>query len=94
VCQKKLIRIKFRRTSVHIHFGVGIDHLVPKSAKREIRSLGDKDELGSGGFVYDASVDWPQATQDSEQRGFTAAVRANDEQVLLGGPLGGTRDEK
>jgi len=71
--------------AVHVAQGVWIDDLLAEGAAGEIGALRDVEDVGVRGFVDGAAVNRPEATEDAEERRFTAAVGANDEEVLAGG---------
>lgn len=60
-----------------------VDNLVAEGADGEVRSLGNEDELVGGRLAYDTTIDWPEAAKDTEERGFAATVRSDDQQMLL-----------
>jgi hypothetical protein len=67
--------------SSHLFDGVRVDNLVTKCALRQIGSLRDVEDLVNGWLVDYATEDWPELTEDTEQRRFTATVGSCDEEI-------------
>ena len=55
--------------------------LIPKSAGRKVGPLRNIKEFIDGGTVESATTDWPEPTEDSEERRLTAAVRSADDAI-------------
>jgi hypothetical protein len=64
---------------------MGVDELIPECAGTEVWPLWDISELSGGGFGHRSAIYWPQTAQDSEEGGFTTAIRSDNEQVFLSG---------
>ncbi len=62
--QQILISLSFL---LHVSDRVGVDHLVAKGARWQIRSLRNVENLVNGGLGEGTRLGWPEFTQDSEQ---------------------------
>ena len=63
--------------TAHNAEGVGIDNLLPERASAEVWSLRDVEDLCEGRFADCAAINWPEATEDPEERGFSTPVWSN-----------------
>ena len=59
--------------------------MLAQASAREVRALRDVENVSGRGFAHGATVDGPEAAEDTEEGGFAAAVGADDEEVSTGG---------
>ncbi len=67
---------------MHSAHSVRVDDLLAEGAAREIRPLRDVENVGEGRLVDGAAVDGPEAAEDAEEGRFSAAVGADDEEMI------------
>ena len=66
----------------HLAEAVGVDDLLAECATGEVRALRDVEDGAVRGFVHRTAVNGPEAAEDAEEAAFTAAVGADDEEVV------------
>src|ERR1700760_2158229 len=75
-------QIRFRSAALaHLPHRVRIDDLLAQRAMRQVRALGDVEDVLKRRLDNRAAVDRPQAAEDAEQAALAAAVGPDDEQV-------------
>jgi hypothetical protein len=62
--------------------GIWVDDLLAERARTEVRSLGHVEDLRKWWFADCAAIDRPEATENSEEGGFAAAVGTDDQDVI------------
>ena len=66
----------------HSADGIRVDDLLAERAGTQVGSLGDVEDLGKWWFADCAAIDGPEAAEDTEERGFTASVRTDYQDVI------------
>ena len=66
----------------HLGWRVRVDDLVSQRAERQVRPLGDVRKVVRRRLVDGPTENGPEAAENPEHRALTAAVRANNEQVV------------
>ena len=66
----------------HLAEAVRVDNLLAESTAGEVRPLRDVEDGAVRGFVHGATVDRPEAAEDTEEAAFAAAIWADDEEMV------------
>lgn len=66
----------------HMSYRIRIDDLLPQGPTAEVWALWDVEDVGERRFAHNATIDRPQPTQNTEERGFSAPVGSNDKKMI------------